>query len=78
MVAEQFKEMNWLPTKERVEQCIITKVFQYWKGYSPFYRNELFVTLQNTYKTRSHSTLEISMRQSNLNQKSIAFMVPSI
>ena len=34
--------MNWLPTKDRVEQRVSTKVFKYWKGISPFYTNELF------------------------------------
>ena len=43
------KEINWLPTKERVEQRIATKGFNYWKGPSPFYVNELFVSSRNTY-----------------------------
>ena len=30
--AKVFKEINWLPTKERVEQCIATKIFNYLKG----------------------------------------------
>ena len=33
--AKEFKKINWLPTKERVEQRIATKVFNYWKGTSP-------------------------------------------
>ena len=30
MGAKEFKEINWLPTKERVEICVATKVFKYW------------------------------------------------
>ena len=41
--AKVFKVMNWLTTKERIEQRIATKVFKYWKGTSPFYVDELFV-----------------------------------
>ena len=41
--ANEFKKINWLPTKERVEQRVVTNVFKYWKGTSPFYVNELFV-----------------------------------
>ena len=41
--AKELKEINWLPTKERIEQRIATKVFKYWKGTSPFYVDELFV-----------------------------------
>ena len=29
--AKELKEINWLPTTERVEKCITTKVFEYWK-----------------------------------------------
>ena len=29
--AKEFKKINWLSTKERVEQCISTNVFNYWK-----------------------------------------------
>ena len=45
--AKEFNEINWLPTKERVEQRILTNIFKYWKGTSPFYVNELFVLSRN-------------------------------
>ena len=75
---KEFKKINWLPTKERVEQRIATKVFNYWKGTSPLYVNELFVPSRNTYNTRSHISLEIPLKKSNLDQKSISFIGPSI
>ena len=40
--AKEFKEINWLPTEERVEQRIATKVVKYMKGTSLFYLHELF------------------------------------
>ena len=52
--AKEFKNINWLPTKERVEQRIAAKVFNYWKGTSPLYVNEVFVPSRNAYNTRSH------------------------
>ena len=42
--ARSFKEFNWLPTKERLEQHGVTNIFKYWKGTSPFYVDELFVS----------------------------------
>ena len=69
--AKEFKEINWLPTKERVEPPVVTKFFKYWKGTSPFCVNVLFVPCRNLYKTRSHMALEIPLRKSNLGQKSI-------
>ena len=32
--AKVFEEINWLPTKERLEQSVDKNVFQYWKGTS--------------------------------------------
>ena len=73
--AKEFKEINWLPTKEWVEQRVTTNVFKYWEGTSSFYVNNLFVPSKNTYKTRPHMALEMPLRKSNL---SISFMESSI
>ena len=37
--AKEFKETNWLQTKERVGQFITAKFFKYRKGTSSFYVN---------------------------------------
>ena len=42
MGAKEFKKINWLSTKQRIEQRIVTKVFDYRKGAS-LYVDELFV-----------------------------------
>ena len=76
--AKEFKKINWPPTKERVEQLIATKFFNYWKGTFSFYVNELFVPSKNTYSTRSHSALEVPLKKGNLGQRSISFSGPSI
>ena len=75
---KEFKEINWLLIKERVEQRVATIVFKYWKRTSPFYVNELFVPSRNIYKTRLNMALEMPLRKSNLGQKSMSFMAPSI
>ena len=75
---KEFKEKNWLLTKERVEQRVATIVFKYWKRTSPFYVNELFVPSRNIYKTRLNMAFEMPLRKSNLGQKSMSFMAPSI
>ena len=59
----KFKEIHWLPTKERVEQRVTKKVFKCWKWTPPFYVNEPFVPSQNTYRTRSNMVLEILSRK---------------
>ena len=76
--AKELKEINWLPTKERVEQRVTKIAFKYWEGTSPFYVNKLFTASRSIYKTRSHIALEIPLRKSNLGQKSISFIGSSI
>ena len=75
--AKEFKEIVWLPTKERVQQRIVINVFKYRKGNLPFCVIELFVS-SRIYKTRSHMALEIPLRKSSIGQKSSSFMGPSI
>ena len=74
----EFKKINWLPIKERAEQRIATKIFNYWKGTCKLHVNELFVPSRNTYNTRSHIALEKLLKKSNLGQKRISFIGPSI
>ena len=66
---KEFKKINRLPKKERAEQRIATKVFNYWKGTSPLYVNELFFPSKNTYNTRSHMALEIPLKKKWLRSK---------
>ena len=78
MGAKEFKQINWSPTKEKVEQRVHANIFKYWKGTLPFCVNVLFFRSRNIYKTRSHMAFEMPLRRSNLVQKSVSFMGPSI
>ena len=37
MGAKEFKQINWLLTKENVEQHVVTNIFKYWEETSLFY-----------------------------------------
>ena len=74
----EFREINWLPTKNRVEQRIATNVFKYWMKTTPSYVNEIFIPSPNTYNTRSQMALDVPLRKSELGRKSISFLEPSI
>ena len=63
MGAKEFKKINWLLTKQRVEKRIATKVFNYWKGASSLYVDELFVPSRNKCNTRSQMALEIPLKK---------------
>ncbi len=36
------KEINWLPTRERFEQCVCVSTFKFWKGQSPAYMSDIY------------------------------------
>ena len=72
--AKEFKKINWLPTKERVEQRIVTKFLITGRGLP----HELFVPSRNTYNAKWHMALEIPLNKSNSGQKSISFIGSSI
>ena len=74
----EFRNINWIPTKERVEQRIATSVFKYWNGNTPSYFNEIFVPSPNRYSTRLQMALDIPLRKSNIGQKNLSFLGPSI
>ena len=38
----EFKKLNWLPTKERVYQCICVSIFKFFNDMSPEYTSEVF------------------------------------
>ena len=38
----EFRSINWLPTKERVHQCINVITFQFVSNSCPFHPNEAF------------------------------------
>ena len=75
----EFIKINWLPTKNRVEQCLVLNVFKYCNKIAPSYTNDLYLPSRNLYDTRrSHTALDIPLKKSNTGQKSISFLVPSL
>ena len=42
MSLTEFRSMNWLPTKERFQQCICAITFNFVNKNCPFYLNEIF------------------------------------
>ena len=62
---------NKMATNIKRNECAATRVSKYGKGTSSVYVNEVFIPSRNTYKTRSHMALEVTLRKINLGQKRI-------
>ena len=57
---DEFIKINWLPTKERVAQCICVNIFKFFNKMSPQYMSEIFHPSHSRYNTRM-ATLKLDL-----------------
>ena len=74
---DEFIKMNWLPTKERFEQCVCVGAYKFCKNLSPAYMSEIFVRSNTQHNTRkSTHMLKVPMKNTNLGQQGLSFIGP--
>ena len=75
---DEFIKINWLPTKERVAQCICVNIFKFFNKMSPQYTSEIFHPSHSRYNTRMATLkLDLPFRQSCPGQKTISYLGPN-
>ena len=50
--ATEFKAINWLPTKNRIDQHACVNVIKFFKGTAPAYADEIFQSIDQSRVTR--------------------------
>ena len=76
---KEFEKINWLPTKERIEQCICVNIYKFFKNISPAYTSEIYHPTEQMHNTRSSKhRLHLPYRNYNQGQKGLSFMGPKI
>ena len=65
--------INWLAVSDRVEYCIANTVFKYWSRIVPGYIDEMFNPSPCRYSTRSQMALDIPLRKTNAERKSLSY-----
>ena len=76
---DEFIKINWLPTKERVAQCICVNIFKFFNKMSPQYMSEIFHPSHSRYNTHMATLkLDLPFRQSCPGQKTISYLGPNI
>ena len=77
---EDFRLINWLPTSKRVDQCINTITFKFVNNTCPYYLKEIFEFAPHCrIDTRNKfAKLKIPFRKTNMGQKAISFVGPSL
>ena len=74
---QEFKNTNWLPTKQRYEQNVCTKVHNFFYHEAPFYMNEIFQENVISYNTRnSFKSLQIPRKRTEIGKNSLSFHGP--
>ena len=68
---EDFRFINWLPTNKRVDQCINTITFKFVNDTCLYYLKEMF-------EINKFAKLKIPFRKTNMGQKVISFVGPSL
>ena len=75
--ANEFKEINWLPTKERVSQCICVNIFKFFNNMAPDYTSEIFHPSHSRHNTRmSTYKLDLPFRKSVYGKKTLSYLGP--
>ena len=76
----EFEALNWLPVKDRFNQSIKSIAFKYFTKQCPSYLNEVFeLACPNNLRTRnSYLKLICPFRKTNMGQKELSFIGPSI
>ena len=49
--------INWLPTKERFEQCACVGIFNFFAGAAPTYISEMYFPLEQSRCTHTHQLI---------------------
>ena len=78
--AAEFKAINWLPTKNRMDQCVCINVMKFFNGTTaPAYSAEIFhPAYLGLITQRSKFKLEIPFRKSTSGQKCLSYLGPKI
>ena len=70
---KEFETINWLPIKERYNQCVNSDVFKYFDNKCPHYLNEVFkkapessLSLRNSYQKLQEPFCKTSTGQNAL------------
>ena len=76
---DEFKRINWLPTRERFEQCVLVNIYKFFSNLAPQYFSEMYYPIVQGYDSRfSSQKLTLPFKSTNRGQKSLSYFGPKI
>ena len=75
----EFKKINWLPTRERYEQSILTSIYKFFNNLAPAYYEEIYCPMNQIQVTRfSFQKLTLPSQKSNRGLRTITYLGPRL
>ena len=76
---DEFKRINWLPTRERFEQCVLVNIYKFFSNLAPQYFAEMYYPVVQGYNSRSSfQKLTLPFKSTKRGQKSLSYFGPKI
>jgi len=75
---DKFREINWLPVEERVNQSICTLIYKYLHNNVPEYIEDIFNLKIRKHNTRNPNVLMRPFCPTNMGQKAISYQGPKL
>lgn len=74
---KDFKTINWLPTRERFQQCVCVGAYKFCNNSAPFYMSDVYKLANNTHNTRrSAHGLYQPAKNTNFGKKGLSYLGP--
>jgi len=76
---QEFKTINWLPTKERFEQCLLVNIYKFFNKLAPKYFVEMFYPSEQSQITRfSFQKLILPRKTTNRGLRMLNYLGPRL
>ena len=77
---KEFVTINWLPIKERYNQCVNSIVFKYFDNQCPHYLTEVFMKAPESSSSlrNSYQKLQQPFHRTNTGQNALSFIGPAL
>tara|TARA_Y100000310_G_C20543976_1_gene744693 strand:+ start:63 stop:965 length:903 start_codon:yes stop_codon:yes gene_type:complete len=77
--AQEFKKINWLPTKERFEQCLLVSIYKFFNKFAPEYFAEMYYPSERRQITRfSYQKLLLPSSTTNRGLRMLSYLGPRL
>ena len=76
---DEFRKINWLPTKKRFEQCLLVNIYKFFNKTAPVYYDEMYYPAVRSQFTRfSFQKLILPSQHTNRGLRTLGYLEPRL